>query len=65
MKKGFTFFLLISMIFSILGCKASKKNCDCPTFPTKRPRGRGEYKVPTNTKLLKEYLIYGIVLQKS
>ncbi len=58
-KYGLLFILLLS--FSLEACKAGKKNCDCPSFPTKRPRRRSHNGQVVKPILFQEYPICGIV----
>jgi hypothetical protein len=57
--------LLSCLLFVLVlgACKSSKKNCDCPSFPTKKPRRWSQNSLPSGKYVQKEYLIYGICKQ--
>jgi hypothetical protein len=65
MKAKYLPLFLIVYVLVFAACRAGKKNCDCPTFNTKKPRRRSENVLPPHSSISKEYLIYGIASRLS
>jgi hypothetical protein len=62
MRKYLPLFLFVFAL-SLVACRASKKNCDCPTFPTKKPRRRSDNGIKSINHWNREYPVYGIAVQ--
>jgi hypothetical protein len=62
MKKYLPLFLF-TFTLSLVACRASKKNCDCPSFPNKKPRRRSDNSIKPAYHLYQEYPISGIASQ--